>query len=86
MELYAVTDGVHRHEFSRGTPAAAFAQARGVLVMDPRINVSSAELQIWRGDCWRRVGPVTDLPQQALYSDGLHSDALRRNTKVRAGV
>lgn len=69
MEQYAVTDGQHRHEFSRGTEAAAFAQARGLLVMDPAVRSDRAELQVWRNDTWESLGPVLQLPQQMPYHD-----------------
>lgn len=69
MEQYAVTDGIHRHEFSRGTVAAAFAQARGLLVMNPGVRSEIAELQVWQDNAWRPLGPVNQLPQQMPYLD-----------------
>lgn len=64
MDHYAVTDGLNRHEFDRGTAPAAFAQATGLLAMDPRLDADLAELHVWRNDTWESLGPVLQLPVQ----------------------
>jgi hypothetical protein len=65
--MYEVTDGLNRYEFLRGTAPAAFAQARGFLVMDPRLDSDLAELHVWHGDTWESLGRVLQLPRQAPY-------------------
>ncbi len=82
--MYAVTDGLNRHEFLRGTAPAAYVQARGLLVIDPRLDSELAELHVWQSDTWQSLGPVLELPEQAPFLAPAGTGVADADTAVHA--